>query len=586
MTTEWNLNLLYKDLTDPGIEEEMQRAEKETQKFVDTWKENKEYCVDAKTLRTALDQYQGLIETSGAKGYLYAMYRKILNTHDKEAEALTARLDERFSKLSVLTEFFMLSLGKIPLDIQNTFLTDEVLAPYRYLLSKVFEHAKYDLSEKEERILTLTNDMRHGRWVQATDNIVNAQSIEWKGKTIPLSEASNLISTLPKAERRELHTLLTAVYKQVAPIAESEINAVYTNKKIIDELRGYTTPYEATVKGDDNTLKSIESLIHTVKKYYSIAHRFYAHKAKIIGEPLTYADRSAKVGNIEKQYTFEEAVVIVRTAFKNIKQEYADIFDRLLNNGQVDVYPRLGKEGGAFCSSYSTTPTFVLLNHIPEVRSLMTLAHEMGHAIHAERSKVQPLIYRGHSTAVAETASTFFEQVAFDALIQILPPHERAIALHDHIQDSIATIFRQVACFSMEEALHMEIREKGYIPKERMADIHNEHMGAYLGEAVSLTHDDGYMFVNWSHIRRFFYVYTYAYGLLVSKALYAHVKENGSAVEAVDAFLSAGDSMSPTDIFKKVGLDVESETFWETGLKSFEKEIVMFEAMTFEGSGD
>jgi oligoendopeptidase F len=560
---------------------DMKAAERAVLRFEKKWRGTKAYLSSAPTLRKALDEYQDLLMDSGAKPLLYASYRKVLNTSDKEAEALLAKLEERLSKLSVRLEFFVLSLGNIPKKKQTTFLKNKTLALYRYFLSKIFEHAKHNLTEAEEKILTLTSDVRSGRWIQATENILNAKTIFWKNETLPLPKAQALIHTLPKNERKRLHSLVNTVYKEVAPIAESEINAVYTNKKILDELRGYKTPYEATVKGYGNTEKSITALVTGTRGSYHLAQRFFAHKAACLGEQtLTYADRAAKIGTTGKKYSFDEAVSIVREAFGNLKGEYADIFTRLLTNGQVDVFPKVGKEGGAFCSSYIGTPTFVLLNHINDVRSLMTLAHEMGHAIHAERSKGQPPLYQGHSTAVAETASTFFEQVVFDALFETLTEEDKMIAFHDHLQDAVATIFRQVACFEMEKQLHAEIREKGYLPKERLAEIHNEQIGAYLGKKVTLSPDDGYFFVTWSHIRRFFYVYTYAYGLLVSRALYRGVKKDPRAIEAVDTFLSLGDSMSPKDIFKKTGLNVESPDFWKQGLKSVEEDVKTFEKMS------
>jgi oligoendopeptidase F len=580
MKTSWDLSLLYSSLDDSRLEADMTRAERLVKKFEKKWKGEKTYLTSARVLKTALDEHQTLIETSGAAPYLYAMYRKVLDTSDKAAEALMARLDERHAKMSVALEFFLLSLGKIRKEKQKEFLKSVPLKPYKHFLEKIFEHAEHDLTEAEEKILTLTGDVRRGRWTQLTDNILHAKTVSWKDETLPLPKAQNLIHTLRKEDRRALHALVNEVYRDVAPVAEAEINALYTDKKVMDELRGYKTPYEASVKGYDNSLKSINALVEAVQGSYPLAHRFFAHKAKLLGEKtITYADRGARIGNTTKTYSFEEASAIVREAFGALKPEYGEIFDRLLENGQVDVFPKIGKEGGAFCSSHVGTPTYVLLNHIDDVHSLMTLAHEMGHAIHAERSKTQPPIYQGHSTAVAETASTFFEQVAFDALLSTLPPEDRVIATHDHLQDAVGTVFRQIACFRMEEAMHREVREKGYVSKERFVEIHNEHMRACYGPSVTLTPEDGYFFVTWSHIRNFFYVYTYAYGLLISRALYAGVKKDPRAIDAVDAFLSAGQSMSPKQIFKTTGLDVESPEFWKKGLMSIEKDLEEFESM-------
>ena len=294
---------------------------------------------------------------------------------------------------------------------------------------------------------------------------------------------------------------------------------------------------------------------------------------------LTYADRAAHIGNLETKIPFAEAVRMVRKVFAGLDPAYAGIFDRLLDNGQVDVYPQKGKSGGAFCSSSVNLPTLVMLNHIDTFESLKTLAHEMGHAIHAERAKSQRLLYQGHPISTAETASTFFETAALNAIIATLPERERIIALHDKVQDNIATVFRQVACFQFERALHEAVRKDGYVPKERIADLMNKHMGAYLGPIMKLERADGYFFAHWSHIRRFFYVYSYAYGQLISGALHRELAKDAGFMNKIDAFLAAGESASPYDIFKACGLDTDKPAIFRQGLAAIEADVAELEKL-------
>jgi oligoendopeptidase F len=292
---------------------------------------------------------------------------------------------------------------------------------------------------------------------------------------------------------------------------------------------------------------------------------------------ITYADRNAQVGKINKKITFAEAAKIVSDTFAKLHPRYADIFERLLANGQVDVYPKLGKSGGAYCSHMVDQPTLVLLNHVDNAHSLLTLAHEMGHAIHSEQSKGQRPMYEGYSTVTAETASTFFERAAFEALVATLSKKEQVIALHDRLQDDISTVFRQIACFNFEAEMHTEIRTKGLLTKEQLAALMNKHMGAYLGPAVTLAPEDGYFFVAWSHLRRFFYVYSYAYGQLVSRALWERVQKDKKFIDKVDGFLKAGGSASPEEIFAECGLDLYKPQVFLVGLKGIEKDVAELE---------
>ena len=580
MKTEWDLTLFYDSLDDSRIDRDQKQADKAIAVFAKKYRKDKRHLKDPKALAKALAEYEKLMELPAARAGYYTSFRKELNVEDKAAEALAAKLDDRSTKRGNQILFFALELGKVPKAMQKRFLAAPVLAPYHYWLKQLFDNAKFDLSEPEEKVIALLGSVAYDRWLQATENILNKQTVEHEGKTLPFPEAIALIQTLPTAERRTLYAKTRVVTENLGDIAESELNAVYTNKKIQDELRGFKTPMEATIRSYQNDSKSVTALVEAVMSEAGIAHRFYEVKKKLLKEKkLTYADRNAQIGKMKTKISFEKAVAIVRETFGALKPEYADIFDRLLAGGQVDVYPKKGKSGGAFCAGDVNVPTMLLLNHIDNLHSLMTLAHEMGHAIHTERSKSQRPLYQGYSIAAAETASTFFETAALHRIMEMLPEDERIIALHDALQDNVSTVFRQIACFRFEEALHTVVRSDGYVPKERIASLMNEHMASYLGPAVELELSDGYFFVQWSHIRRFFYVYSYAYGQLVAHALHEKLAANPRFIEKIDDFLSAGESASPDDIFKACGLDTKKPDIFRAGLKGIERDLAELERL-------
>ena len=209
----------------------------------------------------------------------------------------------------------------------------------------------------------------------------------------------------------------------------------------------------------------------------------------------------------------------------------------------------------------------------------MTFGHEMGHAINSELSKSQTPLYEGYTISVAEVASTLFENFVFEEIFQTLSAKEKIIALHDRIQDDIQTIFRQIACFNFEVELHRTIRVKGSLSKEEIGALLNKHMSAYLGPRFKMTELDGYFFVSWSHIRRFFYVYSYAYGQLISKALYKKYQTDKNYIGEIKKFLSAGGSKSPEDIFRDIGIDTTKPDFFIAGLKSIEEDILKLQKL-------
>jgi oligoendopeptidase F len=578
--TEWDLSLIYKGDVAPQIKKDLSAIKKAYLAFAKKYSKDKKHLKNDKALRKAIEDYEALGKNpSGERPYLYYSYKRNLNSGDNEAQAELMKLSNFFTELSNQTEFFMLEIAKIAAPIQKKFLKSKELAPFKYLLKKIFEGAKHQLSEPEEKIMNLKGLPAHGMWVSGFSRLLNKQTVNFQGKDLPVSEASGLIPTLPKAERRELHDKLMEVYRGVSDFAESEMNALLTNKKINDKLRNYKAPYEATVKEYENEAKTVKDLVASVTKNFYIAHKFFKIKAEMLGEEkLFYSDRAAKVGEANIKMPFEEAVSKTISAFNSADSEFGAYVQEMFQNGQVDVFPKKGKTSGAFCSSSSTQPTFVLLNHIEDFRSLTTLAHEMGHALHSKYSKVQRPVYEDYTISVAEVASTFFENLVFEDAMQGLDDKQKMVLLHDKINDDISTIFRQIACFNFENELHETVRKEGFVPKEKIAELMNKHMQSYLGNKFEMKEGDGYFFATWSHIRRFFYVYSYAFGQLVSDSLYEMYKQDKSNIVKIKKFLSAGGSQSPENIFKAIGINPDKK-FFEKGLKKIERNIATLEKL-------
>lgn len=579
--TEWNFKLFYKSDKDPQIEKDFKTFEKAVVAFEKKYRNNNQYLKNQEKLLSACKDYESLTSMPEfIKPYFYFSLRRDVSSQDSFYEAKVNEYQEKLSRINNRIIFFGLSLGKIEKSKQKEFLKNIKLKKYHYYLKKIFEDAKYNLSESEEKIINLYNIPARSMWADGFSKVLSNQEVKFRGKLIPISEAFGLLSNLKTKERRDLNHKINQKLIANSDFCEAEINAVYTVKKISDELRGFENPYQSTVRGYENEEKVIDNLVKVVTDNYKISHRFYKIKKKLLGEnALQYGDRAASVGTIKKSFSFEETVNIVSSAFLKADKKYSDIFNKYLENGQIDVYPKKGKRGGAYCWGSYGLPVFVLLNQTDNYNSVLTLGHEMGHAIHTEFAHSQPPIYADYSMSVAETASTLFENFVFEEVYDRLSTKEKVIALHNRINDSIATIFRQIACFNFEKELHETIRRNGYCSKEDMAKMMNKHMKSYLGPDFDLKEEDGYFFVNWSHIRRFFYVYSYAYGCLISSALYREYKKDKNFKDKIEQFLKAGGSKSPEDIFADIGVDIRNPKFFENGLKDIEEDIKRLEKL-------
>src|SRR3989344_2096216 len=578
--TEWNLKLLYKSDSDPQIEKDLKAIEDLCLTFEKKYK-GKPFTKNPQGLLKALNESERLNEFMDSHApSRYFHFKTALDSNDSKSFSISTKYGQRLTEASNKVKFLGLEIAKVPTNKQKIFLNYPALKPYQYLLTQIFANARYNLSEGEEQLEDLLGQPGYWMWIDTQEKLLNQQTIKHKGKNVPIAKAIAGVSDMVKKDSREVHDKINIALKSISHMAEGELNAVYNFKKIMDKRRGYKNPYSATILGCENNEKAIENFISLASKYFRISHRFYKLQAKLLGEKkIKLADRGAKIGEIKTRFDFPRSVSMLQSALGDFDKEYLGIFDKFLQNGQIDVYPKKGKTGGAYCSGHGQLPTFVLLNHVDTIRSFETLAHEMGHAFHTEMSKRQPSRYRDYTTATAEVASTFFEQVVSEEVEKLLSKKEQIIMLHNKILGDVSTIFRQVAFFNFELDLHEKIRKEGQVSKEDMAKIMSKHLKSYLGDAVEVTDDDGYFYVYLSHIRRFFYVYSYAYGQLISRALYEKWKQDYSYAKKIKQFLSAGGSMSPEDIFKSIGIDTSKSGFFEAGLKGVEKDINRLEKL-------
>jgi oligoendopeptidase F len=577
----WNLGLLYKSQKDPQIEKDLKALENLYKSFSERFDTtDKKYLTDENVLEEALIEYEKIRANIPAKPLLYFYLSKDIDTSNSYVSAQMSLISDRLAKADNHIVFFFVTLGQIPQDKKEQFLSSPKLKKYKVFLKRIFDDAKHRLSTAEEKIINLKNLPAYDMWVDGNERALGKLSVDWKGEKLPMAKAQKMIRALPTKERHKLDELICQQFKSVSPFSEAEINAVFTDKKINDELRNYKLPYEATVRGYRNDPEVVKKLVETITKSFSISHRFFKIKAKILKlKKLKYTDRTANIGVIDRKFSFSESINILKKTFGEIDKKYSDILESFVKKGQLDVAAKMGKAGGAYCFGSYLNPTFVLLNHNNDFDSFSTIAHEMGHAFHTELSRSQSSFYFRYSTSLAETASTLFESIATESVFEDLSDKEKIIVLHNKILDDINTIFRQIAGFNFELELHNAVRSKGFVSAEEICEIHNKNMKSYLGPVFDMKLEDGYFFTMWSHIRRFFYVYTYAYGQLVTKALLRRYRKDKSFWKSIEKFLSAGGNGSPEEILLSIGIDVSKPEFWQEGLKEIEEDIEKLEGL-------
>ena len=572
----WNLTPLFESDDSSRIEEKRKKLETESRRFVDTWRSRKDYLEDPLILRQALDDYERWMRHFGAdgdEGY-YFWLRTQQDQNSPELKARYNRIEEFGKKIENDTRFFYLRLCKVPRSRQKMFLQHPGLAKYRHFIERAFAESRYLLSEAEEKIMSLKASPSHYNWIKMTSGFLVKEERDVlsedgsKGRKT-FSEILSFMNSRDRAVRDSAARAFNHILAKHAAVAEAEINAILANKKTDDELRKIARPDLARHISDDMESAVVDSLIGAVAGRFDIPIRFYEFKAKLLKvKKLKYHERNVEYGMADRKFVFGDAVKLIRKVFTRLDSEFVQIFVSFLKNGQFDVFPGKGKASGAFCAHHLIShPTYILLNHTDTLNDVLTLAHEVGHGINNELiRKRQHSLYFGTPLSTAEVASTFMEDFVLQEILQEADEELRLALMVNKLNDDVSTIFRQVACYRFEQELHAGFRKKGYLSSEEIGKIFQNHMAAYMGDCVEKSAGSGNWWIYWGHIRSFFYVYSYASGLLISKSLQSYVKRDPQFIGKVKTFLSAGLSDSPRNIFGKLGIDIGDAGFWGKGL--------------------
>ncbi len=576
----WNLQLLFNNDDDPRMENHLKDVVKKSYQFINKWKNRKDYLKYPDIMRQALEDYERwkrTYGTDGKEGY-YFWLRTAQDQNNHHLKAKYNKVENVSKKIENDIQFFYLSIAKISKRRQKQFLESSYLKPYIHFLERIFAESQYLLSEPEERILNLKSSPSHSNWVRMTSSFLSKEMrevINEKGKkdTHTFSEILSLMNSHNKKVRDSASKAFNDIMYQHADVAESEINAILQNKKIDDELRQVPRPDLTRHISDDIDSEIVDTLVKAVSDRFDISSQFYALKAKILKvKKLKYHERNVEIGDINEKYSFSKSAKLICKVLKSLDNEFIEIFTRFLEHGQFDVYPRKGKTSGAFCAHHLISqPTFILLNHTNKLRDVLTIAHELGHGINNELiKKKQHALNFGTPTSTAEVASTFMEDFVLQEILKKADNESKLSILMTKLNDEVSTIFRQIACYQFEQGLHEEYRSKCYISKEDIGKLFQKHMSSYMGDYVEQSPGSENWWVYWSHIRSFFYVYSYASGLLISKSLQNSVKKSPVFIKKVKEFLSAGLSDSPKNIFGQLGIDITDRSFWDRGLTEVE----------------
>ncbi|MGK7369213.1 MAG: M3 family oligoendopeptidase [Candidatus Halalkalibacterium sp. M3_1C_030] len=579
---QWDLSDLYKSIDDPRLEKDRKKVRDKAKEFKESYK-GRIAELDSGQFKKALEKYEDILEMIGKIGS-YAHLIWSTNTSKPEYGKLIQQSKELSSEVHQELVFFDVEWLDVEDEKANKWIESEELSHYKHYLESSRRYKEHILSEKEEQILSAKSVTGRSAWNRYFDETLGAAKFELEGEELTEQEVLSKLHEPDRELRKKAHASLTEKFRDLSRTLTFVFNTLLADKHTNDKLRNYDSWISSRNLSNEIDDETVDLLIESVTNSYSLVQRFYRLKRDLLGYDRLYDyDRYAPLLQNQEEVQWDKARDIVLSSYSEFHPEMGEIAGKFFEKSWIDAAIKPGKRGGAY--SASTVPSvhpYVFMNFDGKIRDVQTLAHELGHGVHQYLSRKQGALQAGTPLTTAETASVFGEMLVFQNLIKKLDdPKEKLALIMGKIDDTIATVFRQVSMNRFEHAMHTKRREEGELTTEEFSELWRNTQEDLYGDSIDIT--DSYD-LWWCYIPHFLhtpgYVYAYAFGELLVLALYEEYtrSENGFSDKYI-SMLEAGGSDWPENIVSKVGLDITDRDFWDKGLSAVEKMVEQAEEL-------
>ncbi len=507
------------------------------------------------------------------------------DTQSQDAQALYARVQQFMAKIQNQALFFSLWWKDLASDKADALMARA--DGYRYWLEEMRHFKPHTLTEPEEKIINIKDVNGIQALVTLYDSITNRYvfKVEVDGEVQELTRGQLMVlvrSANPDL-RAAAYQELYRVYGEDGPILGQMYQTLIRDWQAENvELRKYASPISARNLVNDLPDEVVDTLLAVSRENAEVFQRYFKLKARWLGmEKLRRCDIYAPVAESDKTFDFNRGVELTLEAFRDFDPQVAELAEKVFAENHVDSEVRKGKQDGAFCASVVPGHTpYVKVNYQGKADDVATLAHELGHAIHAMLAFDHNVFTFRSALPMAENASTFAEMLLVDRLLELEgDPDVRRDILFRQVDDAYATIMRQIFFAMFEVTAHDLVAEGATV--DALSEAYMENLKTQFGEAVELSEEFKWEWVSIPHFLHVpFYVYAYSFGQLLVLSLYQQYRAEGEAFKArYLKILAAGGSASPMDICAQAGLDISQAAFWQGGFDVIKGMVEQLEAI-------
>lgn len=501
------------------------------------------------------------------------------NTQNQKAVAAVSRVENFLTKIGNRLLFIDLWFKELPAAKARELIKGS--GAYSYHFKTLYKNKKYTLSEKEERILNIKSVTSRSALQSIYDIFTSSFMYDFDGKKLTQEEIRVYVkSTSGKVREKAYRSMLSPYKIHVNVLGEVYKNIVNDWREVGVGLRGYRSPINMRNEYNDVPDKAVTALLSVVSRNQKVFQRFFEIKRKKLGlKRLRRFDLYAPLKKEKGAISWDDGKKMALETFKGFSSKFYEGAKEILDNNHVDARVQKGKRGGAFCYTVTTDlAPYVLLNYTGKFRDVSTLTHELGHGIHSILARGQTEFTQHACLPLAETASIFSEMLLSERMLKVNPKAGKEM-MFAKLDDLYASIGRQAGFVQFEITAHEMMREGKTIGE--ISDEYLKQLRRQLGSKVEV--DEIYKY-EWAYIPHIFhspfYCYAYAFGNLLTLALYEMYRDEGKPfVAKMEKMLSLGGSMEPVKIARVVGADICSEAFWQKGFDAIKSMVDKVERM-------
>ena len=582
LETAWDLDPLVEGEGETGVDRQLDEAVTAASEFADRYAGKvAEFDVDG--LAQAMHELERIHELIGRAGS-YAALRFSTDTADPTRGALLQRVQERGTELETKLLFFDLEWAALDDARADELLAlpdsgDDELEFCRHHLRTVRRYRPHLLSEKEEKLLAEKSISSQSAWARLFGEVVAALRVDLDDNEVTLDVA---LSRLQVADRDTRKAAAEAVSETLEPGLRTRgfiYNTLVYDKSVEDRLRSYPNWLASRNLANEASDESVMALIEAVRRRYDVPRRWYALKAKLMGIPkLADYDRMAPVFQEDLTFSFGEARDLVLDTYDAFAPEAGRITRRFFEEHWIDAPVRPNKRGGAFCSyTVPSVHPYVMLNYTARRRDVLTMAHELGHGLHAALAQPQGVYHQGTPLTLAETASVFGETLVFERLLAATDNDDQRLSLlAERLDASMATVFRQMSMNRFEHLIHTRRRDEGELSTDRIGELWLESQTEMFGDSVELSPTatgSGGPTSPTSSTPRATSTPTRTGSFWRCRRIGASPRRATRSSRATWSCSRQAGSRSPEELGAIVGIDLADPGFWDSGLALIDEQL-------------